>query len=158
MFDNIGGKIKRLAVVLCIIGIVISVIIGSTMMQSEYLTTPGILVILAGFALAWISSFFTYGFGELIEKVGKIESALNSPGTIPAVSKPNTTAFVSGAAKPHTAPPVYQPSSVKKCDLCNKGNVILYSAKLVDEYGGIRYRKVCDECYKKYNCQPDDKE
>lgn len=71
MFDNIGGKIKTLAIVLCGVGIVASFIGGivtSGMNQSPW----GMLVAVAGALASWILSFFIYGFGELIEKVTEI--------------------------------------------------------------------------------------
>lgn len=66
MFDDIGGKIKGLALVTCIIGIAVSVISGFGMFASNG-SFGGIIVIIAGSLASWIGSFFTYGFGELID-------------------------------------------------------------------------------------------
>lgn len=82
MFDNIGGKIKTLAKVLCWIGIAFSVITGIAVMfgsvssvsynGSRYATggssvVAGILIIVLGCLFSWLGSFFAYGFGQLIE-------------------------------------------------------------------------------------------
>ena len=81
MFNNIGGKIKLLAKILCWVGIVLSVITGVAILASgntayvtingEYTTVSnvptGISIIVVGCLLSWIGSFFTYGFGQLIE-------------------------------------------------------------------------------------------
>lgn len=72
MLDNIGGKIKTLAVVVCIIGMIASVIGAFViwgMHDSRYNPTIwlGFIVLLAGCLGSWIGSFFTYGFGQLIE-------------------------------------------------------------------------------------------
>lgn len=72
MFENIGGKIKSLAVVMCGIGIVISVIgaIAFWCNHDPYYHPTiaiGFGVLIGGCVGSWIGSFFTYGFGELIE-------------------------------------------------------------------------------------------
>lgn len=74
MFDDIGSKIKGLAKVLCWVGIVVSVIMGIVVMCIEnpidydsYLILPGLLIMVFGSLLSWVSSFFVYGFGQLIE-------------------------------------------------------------------------------------------
>ena len=76
MFDNIGGKIKALAVVTCGLGIIASIIgaIALWIQNSDYNPTAfsGVLVLVLGSLASWIGSFFTYGFGELIENTTKI--------------------------------------------------------------------------------------
>ena len=69
-FENIGGKIKTLAVVTTIIGISLSVILGFVLMDTSVGT--GMLVLVGGSLFSWISAFFMYGFGELIEKTTEI--------------------------------------------------------------------------------------
>ena len=95
MFNNIGGKIKTLAKVLCIIGIVLSIIWGLITMStsaialsrgndSEFVIVlaaflSGIFVAAIGSLLSWIGSFCLYGFGELIDKATEIaENTANS--------------------------------------------------------------------------------
>ena len=68
MFDNIGAKIKKLAEIITIGGIIVSVLIGT--MSGDF---RGIVIALLGSLGSWISSFVLYGFGELIEKVTAIE-------------------------------------------------------------------------------------
>ena len=65
MFEDIGGKIKNLALITCIIGIIASVITGFAMLANG--TFVGIIVVIVGSLASWIGSFFTYGFGELID-------------------------------------------------------------------------------------------
>lgn len=71
MFDNIGGKIKGLAKVICWIGIIASVIIGFTMFTTEMFLV-GFLIIVLGSLFSWIGSFTAYGFGQLIENTDKM--------------------------------------------------------------------------------------
>ena len=65
MFDNIGGKIKRIAETGCWIGIIFSVIMGLFFMLD------GISGALFYFVLcpiaSWLVSVLIYGFGELVE-------------------------------------------------------------------------------------------
>ena len=88
MFKNIGGKIKVLAVILCILGMVASVVIGVIMIAGGGFLTNigryggyaygssagsaaivvGILIIIFGCLFSWIGSFALYGYGELIVK------------------------------------------------------------------------------------------
>ena len=82
MFGNIGGKIKTLAKVVCIAGMVLSLInairiwnMGNTLHQDTTLT--GLLWLILGCLGSWIGSFFTYGFGELIERTCSIDDKLN---------------------------------------------------------------------------------
>ena len=85
MFNNIGSKIKTLAKILCWIGIIFSVISGIAIMAAGNSTITingsyasvspaltGILVIVFGCLVSWISSFFAYGFGQLIENSDEI--------------------------------------------------------------------------------------
>lgn len=68
MFDNIGGKIKTLAKVVCWIGIIACIITGIVLMATdEDLILVGILTVVVGSLLSWVSSFILYGFGQLVE-------------------------------------------------------------------------------------------
>ena len=66
MFDNIGGKIKVLAVTFTIIGMVMSIIYGLIII-SETDSAAGLIVMLVGCLFSWIGSFTLYGLGHLIE-------------------------------------------------------------------------------------------
>lgn len=73
MFNNIGGKIKKLAEITCLLGILAS-IAGGIIILIAAPTRSGIAILLAAIAAivlgslaSWISSFVLYGFGELVE-------------------------------------------------------------------------------------------
>lgn len=73
MFNNIGGKIKTLAKVICWIGIIGSIIGGiGCIAADEDMILYGLLIAVGGSLFSWIGSFFTYGFGELIENSSKL--------------------------------------------------------------------------------------
>jgi hypothetical protein len=68
MFSNIGNKIKTLAQTLCWVGIILSVIVGIALVITDEITDLiGFLVLICGPIISWLSSFMTYGFGQLIE-------------------------------------------------------------------------------------------
>ena len=87
MFTNIGNKIRTLAKVLCIIGIVLAALSGLIMMISgismlgySYTAGAGVALIFGGLVsaalgalLAWVGSFVLYGYGQLIHSVQQIE-------------------------------------------------------------------------------------
>lgn len=75
MFDNIGKKIKNLAFMFCIIGIIFSVMAGASLFAEED-GLRGAIYILAGIAISWIGNFLLCGFGELIENTSRIRYLL----------------------------------------------------------------------------------
>lgn len=79
MFSNIGGKIKGLAKVFTWIGIIASVISGIAMMlmDDDIFLFIGLIIMIAGSLLSWISSFMLYGFGHLVENSDKLVSLSN---------------------------------------------------------------------------------
>lgn len=78
MFDDIAGKIKALAKVTCGLGIAASIMGAFALwaQSSPYnsTTSAGVLVLVLGSLASWIGSFFTYGFGQLIENTNTIHS------------------------------------------------------------------------------------
>lgn len=76
MFDNIGGKIKKLAVVMCILGMIVSfvmaVFLWTQNSRDNSTVLAGFLTLGVGCLGSWIGSFFTYGFGRLIESAEEI--------------------------------------------------------------------------------------
>ena len=76
MYTNIGGKIKMLAKILCVLLSIIFVVYGICVFATFYqMRGMGILIMIGGPLLSWVSSFFAYGFGELIEKTTVIAEA-----------------------------------------------------------------------------------
>ena len=71
MYDNIGTKIKDVAIAFCIIGIIASVVLGIFLMDGAVI--GGLLVMVIGSLFSWLSSFPLYGFGEMIDKLSAIE-------------------------------------------------------------------------------------
>ena len=78
MFDNIGGKIKAVAKVVCWFFIVISVLSGLFMIINtlDYfrfeIFLTALFTMIVGSLVGWLSSLGLYGFGELIERTTEI--------------------------------------------------------------------------------------
>lgn len=73
MYNNIGGKIKDLTKIIAIIEAGIAISIGLMMMFADDDTFVfGIIIIVVGCITAWISSWFLYGFGEIVENTSII--------------------------------------------------------------------------------------
>ena len=74
MYDNIGSKIKIAAQTAFMLGVIGSIIFGLVIcFGSEDFNAIGILYILLGGIISWISTLLMYGFGELIERVCSID-------------------------------------------------------------------------------------
>lgn len=78
MYNNIGGKIKVLAKSAFIVETIASVIAGIVFLFDYETVVLGLIIIIAGPLVAWVSSWLLYGFGELIDKVTEI--ACNTRG------------------------------------------------------------------------------
>ncbi len=73
MYDNIGEKIKGLAKAVFIIEAIAAVIAGIALVAiDEDLILFGVLTLILGPVVAWVSSWLLYGFGELIATNTKI--------------------------------------------------------------------------------------
>lgn len=90
MFNNINGKVKGLAKVICVLGIIASVVGGVAIMagggaMSSYygygnsggaFIFSGLLVIVLGSVCSWAGSLALYAFGEMGENVEAIRRKL----------------------------------------------------------------------------------
>ena len=75
MFNNIGEKIKIVAIITLILGSIISIILGLSMIaiscqeyvQDDTAFSTGITLLISGPIVSWLGSLTTYGLGYLIE-------------------------------------------------------------------------------------------
>lgn len=77
MFNNIGSKIKSLAIVITVLGFITSFFFGIAVLI--YSGILGIIIIIAGCIISWVSSFLLYGFGQLIENSDILVSNITNP-------------------------------------------------------------------------------
>lgn len=77
-YENIGNKIKGLAQMAFVVETIAAVITGIALMASdEDLILYGLLVLIVGPIIAWVSTWLLYGFGQLIENSDIIAEEYN---------------------------------------------------------------------------------
>lgn len=95
LFGNIGKKVKGLALGVFFVEAIASIITGIILMaEDDDLIAYGLLTIVFGPAVAWLSSLVLYAFGELVDKTCGIHNK------------------VVGVEAPQPKAPVYQPANV----------------------------------------------
>lgn len=98
MFENIGGKIKGLAVLVCSLGMIASVLYGIVLISDAYYDMEiisGCLFIFVGPLIAWLSSCGIYGFGELIEKICGIHDMMQAKFFVKIQNSKEENGFIS---------------------------------------------------------------
>ena len=107
MYNNIGGKIKKLSIIICVIGIIISLLLAiislpkiETIKYAIKLNLYGLIkdpiinsakIFIIGALLSWISSFCLYGFGQLIENSDKTVELLERNNYLLSITLKNNT-------------------------------------------------------------------
>lgn len=79
MFENIGGKIKKFAQIMCWIGMGASALAGVLLLFGPAWWL-GIIIAVVGCFVSWIGSFLLFGFGQLIEDTSAIRRTLSNDG------------------------------------------------------------------------------
>lgn len=77
MSDKAGTRIKRIAKISAVFGILIFIIVGIELFMHFSTILLGILCIIGGPILALISSYPMYVYGDLIDKVCDIEKKVD---------------------------------------------------------------------------------
>lgn len=80
MYSNVGKQIKSLVATIAVIEIIAFVITGIIVacVDFEYMWWVGLIIIIGGLLVTWISYLFLYAYGELVDKTSLIESYLNT--------------------------------------------------------------------------------
>lgn len=115
MYDNIGAKIKGLAKAVFVIEAILAVIAGFYLMVNT-LIVFGVLVLLMGPLVAWISSWLLYGFGELIDKTCDIERNTRNRdrrSTVQSQPQAESKQPQASAEQPQTKPYLYSEQWLK---------------------------------------------
>lgn len=91
-FDNAGSKIKAIAIVFAVIGMIGSAIFGIFVIAEghEEELIIGVLIIALGCLFSWFSSLLLFGFGQLIEN-SDILVRLHRSDTLARLQKNNCT-------------------------------------------------------------------
>lgn len=107
MFRNPGEKVKGFAEIICILGIIASIITGLVMISNgaqayrggEAMITTGVIVMIAGSLASWLSALGLYAFGQLVVRVESIDRRLaNIDAMTNPVSDPPLTSTPMGPA------------------------------------------------------------
>ena len=93
MYENIGEKIKGLAVIGSLIVIVFSILAGMSLISSDR-TTLGVIILIAVPLVTYLSSWLLYGFGELISTANSILYTLQNNNEYDAPEVPTATTDV----------------------------------------------------------------
>lgn len=115
MFENIGRKIKGLTKIICWVGIIASVVAAIAMMSmgDDILLVIGIIMLVVGPIMSWVSSFIMYGFGELVDRTTSVEQILSggqpmSSGSYPTSSGSRPTSEGSRPLRPMVDPSKFE--------------------------------------------------
>ena len=140
MYDNIGAKLKGLAKAVFIILSLGFIVLGIVLICiDEDFILIGILQMVIGPFLAWVSSWVLYGFGEIIDKLTDIE--INTRKHQPSFSERQKIDSMKkkaaekankpiGVTKPGTTkrcPFCGEPVKTSTCDMCGKTNDLFTS-------------------------------
>ena len=132
MFSNIGRKVKGLAVAVCVIGILGSIGTGVFLYLTRLADLPACIAIAAGGALlSWMSAWVLYCIGDTHVKIERLEDKL--------IPKPAYAEYLAGSGPARG-----------ECEICGR-TADLIDAKIEDKMG-VRFRKVCRECFAANNC------
>lgn len=86
MFNNIGKKIKGLALFLAVAGMLISFVAGLCLIGMK-MVLSGIIILVVGCLFSYIGAFVLYGFGELIDKTSDIYARLDGEADAQSVER-----------------------------------------------------------------------
>ena len=132
MFRHIGRKVRGLAVAICIIGMLGSVGAGVTLFLTKLADlVPCIAIAVGGVLFSWLSSWVLYCIGDTHVQVERLGDKL--------IPKPAYAEYLAGNSPVRGA-----------CEICGR-TTDLINAKIEDQMG-VRYRKVCRDCFAANNC------
>ncbi len=135
MYENVGEKIKSLAITIAVIEFLLTAIPGIILMATdESMILTGLIVIIVGFIVAWLSSLLLYGFGELIELTASNERNTRSILNL-LKQKELSTPASANAPQGAKSEPLYTEESIV-CPACN--------------FKQPAYRTVCFHCGKSF--------
>ena len=132
MYKQIGKKLKVLAELWCLVGVLGAVAAGVLLYLGKMPLWSCIAIGVGGIILAILSSWGIYALGDIHTKLERLEDKL--------IPKPSYMSYLEDN----------QPLR-GQCEICGK-TTDLINAKIVDNLG-TRYRKVCRECFAANGCE-----
>lgn len=114
MFNNIGERLKTLAKVFAVLGIIGSVISGIVLMSlSEYLIGAGLTTMISGSLVSWISSWGMYAMGDTNAKVTEMYNR-----SFQNAAQNNNNSYITGAYFGNASNASSKPTHLFRCDKC----------------------------------------
>ena len=138
MYQHIGKKLKVVAEIWCLIGVLGSIAAGVFLALAKKPPMEWwycVIIAIAGIIFSILSSWGIYALGDIHTKLEKLEDKL--------IPKPNYMSYLEENQPLRGA-----------CEICGK-TTDLINAKIVDNLG-TRYRKVCRECFNTNKCESND--
>ena len=135
MYQHIGKKLKVLAEIWCVLGVLGSIAAAVLMYLGKTTLWICIATGFGGILFSVLSSWGIYALGDIHAKLEKLEDKL--------IPKPSYMSYLENN----------QPLR-GQCEMCGK-TTDLINAKIVDSMG-TRYRKVCRECFAANGCESND--
>ena len=132
MYKQIGKKLKVLAELWCLVGVLGAVAAGVLLYLGKMPLWSCIAIGVGGIILAILSSWGIYALGDIHTKLERLEDKL--------IPKPNYMSYLEDN----------QPLR-GQCEICGK-TTDLINAKIVENLG-TSYRKVCRECFAANGCE-----
>ena len=133
MYQQIGKKLKGLAEVICVAGILAALAAGVMLYLNRTLDLWICIAIgVGGIIVSILCSWGIYALGDIHVKLERLEDKL--------IPKPNYMSYLEGNQELRG-----------QCELCGK-TTDLVNARIVDKLG-TRYRKVCKECFAANHCE-----
>ena len=166
LYSNIGAKIKNWAKWICVVETISAIIGGiSLMVEEEFLY--GLLCLIVGPIVAFVSTWLLYAFGEITEDIGLMRQKYVGDKVIKQQKKGKTATHPT--PKPLTAEEISlakqaeirnmwdhwneEDSSVGRCDVCGTKNQFLVYAEY-QESDSIQQKNLCFECFSHRKCKP----
>jgi len=133
MFRHIGRKVRGLAVAFCTVGMLGSIGAGVALYLTKVLQLiPCLAIGIGGVVVSWICSWLMYCIGDAHVKIERLEDKL--------IPKPAYAEYLAT-----------NNANRGTCEICGR-TTDLIDAKIEDKMG-VRFRKVCRECFAANNCQ-----
>ncbi|MBR3556189.1 MAG: hypothetical protein IKN89_09785 [Oscillospiraceae bacterium] len=133
MYQHIGKKLRVLAEIICVAGVLGALAAGVLLYLNKTLDLWICIAIgVGGVIVSILFSWGIYALGDIHAKLERLEDKL--------IPKPNYMSYLEGSQ-----------GLRGKCEICGK-TTDLVNAKIVDKLG-TRYRKVCKECFAANDCE-----
>ena len=139
MFNNVGFKVRCLAIINCLIGMLASIITGVVFVIQGVIAygggyiLVGILIAVFGSLGSWIGSLTTYAIGEAAENSQSILIALKTQNRI---TSPTASQTIVGMGSEHTG----------ECAICRQEKMVRECT--IDKQGEKKKIDICSDCMK----------